>query len=241
MARIIKAPNVRQERPYRVVERETVLRHADDEAAEIIARAQEQEEEILRAAADQADAIIADAEQQAQAFHLQAQEEAEQEREKARKEGFQQGLNQGLQDARQQVSGVVKELKQMIAQGQSILEGTIRDQELEIRQLVVAIVGRVIQKKIETEDDIVLHVAEECLRHAADRQRVRIMVHPDDQKKVEDWAPEFTHIFDDIEKISIESDPRVQRGGVIVESGAGGVDGRIDKQIEILNEAVLNP
>lgn len=241
MTRIIKAPNVKQERPYRIVEREVVLRHVDDEAAEILARTREQEEEILRSAAEQADMIVADAEQQKQEIFAQAQADADEAKEQARKEGHQQGLNQGLQEAKQQVSVIVKELKQLIAQGQSILQGMIRDQESEIRQLVVEIAGRVIQQKIEIDDEIVVRVAEECIRLAADRQHVRVLVHPDDQKKVEEWAPEFTRIFDDIEKITLETDTRVQRGGIIIESGAGGVDGRIDKQVEILNDAILNP
>lgn len=241
MVRIIKAPNVKQERSYRIIEPEKVLRHADDQAAEILEQAHAQEEAILRDAAEQADAIVADAEQQAEEIRAQAQVDAEEAREQARQEGYQEGYNQGMTEARQQVSGIVNELKQTIVQGQKILQGMIQDQETEIRQLVVQIAGRVIQLKIEEDDEVVVRVAQECIRQAADRQTVRVLVHPDDQKKVEEWAPEFTQMFDDIEKITIESDPRVKRGGVIIESGAGGVDGRIDKQTEILNHAVLNP
>ena len=241
MARIIKAPNVHQDRPYRIVERDKVLRHVDDEAAEILEGAHNQEEAILRDAAEQADGIIADAEQQVQEVMNQAQADADAVREQAKQEGFQQGQTQGLADAQKQVSGVVNDLKKMIAQGQSILQGMIQDQEEEIRKLVAEIVGRVIQLKIEADDEIVVRVAKECIRQAADRQNVRVLVHPDDKAKVEEWAPEFSRMFDDIERITIDADPRVQKGGVIVESGAGGIDGRIDKQVEILNNTVLNP
>ncbi len=240
MARIIKAPNVKQEKPYRIVETEKVLRHADDDAADIIAKAHSQEEEILKSAVEQADGIIADAEGQIVEMHSQAQAEAEVIKEQAKQQGHQEGLVQATKDAKQQVSGVVQELKNMIAQGQSILEGMILDQEEDIRKLTVEIVGRVIQQKIETDDEVVVRVAQECIRQAADRQKLRILVHPDNQQKIEEWAPEFSRMFDDIEKLSIEADPRVQPGGVIIESGAGGVDGRIDKQVEILNDVVTN-
>ncbi|MBN2327505.1 MAG: hypothetical protein JXR73_10160 [Candidatus Omnitrophica bacterium] len=241
MARIIKAPNVKQERAYRVVERDKVLRHADDEAAFILEKARDQEEEILRAAAQQADMIAADAEKQAEELRTQAKTEAEQAKEQAQEEGRQQGLNQGLQEARKQVADVVKDLKQMIAEARDILEGMIRDQEFEIRRLASEIVSRVIQDKLDADDEIVVRVARECIRLAADRQRLRVLVHPDDQKKVEEWTPEFTKMFDDIEKIEVQTDLRVKRGGVIIESGAGGVDGRIDKQLQILDETLLNP
>jgi len=88
LVRIIKAPNVKQERSYRIVEPEKVLRHVDDQAAEILDQAHAQEEAILREAADQSDAIIADAEQQANEIRAQGQVEAEEAREQARQEGI---------------------------------------------------------------------------------------------------------------------------------------------------------
>jgi len=240
VARIIKAPNVKQEKPYRIVETEKVLRHADDDAADIIASAHSQEEEILKAAVEQADSIITDAEAQVEELRKQAQTEAEAIKEQAKQQGHQEGLVQGTQEAKKQVSTVVQQLQSMIAEGQKILEGMILDQEADVRQLTVEIVGRVIRQKIETDDEVVVRVAQECIRQAADRQKLRILVHPDNQQKIEEWAPEFSRMFDDIEKLSIEADPRVQPGGVIIESGAGGVDGRIDKQVEILNDVVIN-
>ncbi len=240
MARIIKAPNVKQEKSYRIVEKEIVLRHADDDAADILAEAHSQEEEILKSAVEQADGILTDAEGQVEELRNQAQAEAEAMKEQARLQGHQEGVTQGTQEARQQVSTVVQQLQSMIAEGQSILEGMILNQESDIRQLTVEIVGRVTRQKIETDDEMVVRVAQECIRKAADRQKLRILVHPDNQQKIEEWAPEFSRMFDDIEKLTIESDPRVQPGGVIIESGAGGVDGRIDKQVEILNDVITN-
>ncbi|MGC9328153.1 MAG: hypothetical protein ACP5I1_11005, partial [Candidatus Hinthialibacter sp.] len=72
MARIIKAPNVKQERSYHVVERDKVLRRADEEAALILEKAHAQEEEILRAASQQSDMILSEAEKQAAEIRTQA-------------------------------------------------------------------------------------------------------------------------------------------------------------------------
>ncbi len=223
------------------MEREKVLRHADEEAAAILEQAQNQEEEILRSASQQAELMIADGEQQVDEMRKQAQAEAEAVKEQAKQAGHKEGLSQGLNEARQQVSGIAKEFKQLIAQGQKILQEMIQNQEREIRTLVVDIAGRVIQQKIAVDDEIVVRVAQECIRQAADRQTLRVLVHPDDQKKIEEWAPEFSRLFDDVEKITISADPRVKRGGVLIESGAGGIDGRIDKQTEILDNIILNP
>ncbi len=243
MPRIIKAPNVKEQNnnPYRIVEREKVLRHAEEEASEIIAAAQEQEQMILQDASSQAEEILAAANEEKEAILNQAREEGETIKQNAHDEGWQEGLNQGTQEARQQVAGVLQNLKKMITEGQRILEGMFRDQEQEIRHLVCEIISRVIQQKIEDDDEIVVRVAKECIGMAADRQTVRICVHPDDKAKIEEWKDEFIRMFDDIEKVTIEIDTRVQKGGVIIESGTGGIDGRIDKQLELVEETILNP
>jgi len=241
VGRIIKAPNVNDESAFRVVERGKVLMHADEEAAEIIGRATGEEHQILSGAADQAEGIINDATEEAGEIISQAQTEADAVKDQAFDQGHEEGLHQGLTEAREQASGLLKDLENMIAQGQQMLEDAFTAQEADIRQLICDVASRVIQKKVELDDEIVVRNAKECIHDAADRMNVRVLVHPDDQAIIEEWAPEFTRMFDEIDKITVETDPRVSRGGVIVETGAGGIDGRIDKQTEILSDTLLNP
>jgi len=241
MARIIKAPNIRNERDYPVVEREKVIRMAEDEADEIRSEAQREYDNLIQAAEMQAQEIKAAAEQEMESLRAQAQAEAQEAKEQSRQQGYEEGLKQGQAEARKQVQDIIKDFKGKMTEAQQILEGMFVEQEQEIRALVSHIVGRVIQEKLEADDEIVVRVAKECIRMAADRKTLRILVHPNDQQKIEEWAPEFTRLFDDSEKISIEVDSRVGQGGVIVESGAGGIDGRIEKQIEILDHTLQNP
>ncbi len=240
MPRIIKKPNVKDERPFKVIEREKVIRDAEDDAADIINTAKNKEESILKNASSQADEILASAQQEKEEILNQARAEGEELKEQARQEGHQQGLNEGMEEARQKVAGLLKQLKNMITEGQGILEKLIYDQEQEIRKLVAESVTRVIQLKVEEDDEVVVRVAQACIRMAADRQSVRVLVHPEEKEKVEEWVDDFMKMFDDIEKINISIDTRVRKGGVIIESGTGGIDGRIDKQVEILNESILN-
>lgn len=240
MARIIKAPNVREEKPYRVVERHKVLKHADEEAAEILSKAQQQEQNILQGASQQADEIIANTQNEAQTIISEAQTEAENIKEQARQEGHQEGVQQGIQDAKNQAFEVLHELQNMVSEGKQILEEMFVDQEQEIRKLVSNIVSQVIKKKVEEDDEVVVRIAKECISLAADRQSLRILVHPDEKEKIEQWCPHFVQMFDEIEKVTVDTDPRVNRGGVIIESGTGGIDGRIDKQTDIYHNTVTN-
>ncbi len=240
MARIIKAPNVRLEKPFNVVDRVETLLHAEEEAALIIRAAQEREESILTNASQQADGIAESAKTEADEIIAQAKIDGEAIKEEARKQGFEDGLKQGREEAVKQAAGVIQNLRSMVVEGKAILEAMFRDQEPVIRKLVCDIVSRVVRKTIEEDNDTVVRVTSDAIKLAADRQTLQVLVHPDDREKIEEWVPEFTRLFDEIDSISIEADTRVNRGGVIIESGTGGVDARIEKQVEILNDAVLN-
>ena len=238
MGRIIKAPNVKVERNYNVVEREKVMQHAEEEAAALLQAVQDEIETMRSQAQEEADGIRAEAQQEAEQVKEQARQEGEQVKEQARQEGEQQGLRDGQEAARQQTSELLQNLQSMLAEGQQILEGMFRDQEQEIRDLVCEIISRIVQEKIESDDELVVRVARECIQRAAERKTLRVLVHPDDQALIESWAPHFNQMYDDIEKIIVETDPRVGRGGVIIETSSGGVDGRIETQEEIYKNTI---
>ncbi|MDX9753116.1 MAG: FliH/SctL family protein [bacterium] len=238
MARIIKAPNIQIEKPYRVVEREKVIRHAEEDAMDILISAQSEAEQIIEAAQREVQHLIEQAKQEANQVIQTATAEANQIKEDAAQKGMIEGKAKGEEQARKTIAGLVQDLKTMTVEGQKILEGLFANQEQEIKSLVREIVARVIQAKIEEDDEIVVRITKKCIGLAADRQSIRILIHPEDKTKIEAWAPEFTRLYDDIEKVRIEIDPRVQRGGVMIESGTGGIDGRIDKQLEIFNESI---
>lgn len=227
-----------QDKDYRVVERDKVLRHAEDEAMDIVQSAQGEYDSIIENAKQEAEKLLNDTAQEAQGILDEAQQEADQQKGEAFDKGYQDGLSKGEQEARKKVEGLLKELQAMIKEGQQILEGMFRDQEQEIKKLVCDIVSRVVQDKIGEDDEIVVRIAKECIGMAADRMSIRILIHPDNKEKIEEWYPKFTQMYDDIDKVSIEVDPRVDPGGVIIESGTGGIDGRIDKQLQIFNDTV---
>lgn len=240
MSRVIKAPNIQLERNYNVVEREKVLRHAEDEASELIVAARAEADQIREEAREEAEALRNAVQQEMDELKTQLEEENAAVREQTREQGHQKGLEQGLQDARKEVSGLVQQFKAMMAEGQSILEGMFRDQEPEIRSIICGAMSRILQQKLEEDDQIAARIAQECIHQAADRKTIRILVHEDDKAAIEEWAPEFMKEFDDLEKIDIAVDPRVGKGGVMIDSPSGGIDGRLESQMKILTDTIEN-
>lgn len=241
MARIIKAPNVLNERPYQVVERHKFLKHVEDEAAEILGNAQEQEQMILQTAAEEAESIIQNAEAQAAEILQRVQDETAQSREEGKQEGFNEGYQAGIDAAKQEASELIQTLQSLLQEGQAVLENKFAEEEIEIRRLVCDIVGRIVKKEINTDDETVVRITTECIRMASERQNLEVLVHPEDRALIEQWVPEFVRRFDDVDKINIHEDPRVSKGGVIIETRMGNIDGRIETQLKNYEDNVMNP
>ncbi|MDP8245526.1 MAG: FliH/SctL family protein [Candidatus Hinthialibacter antarcticus] len=240
MSRIIKAPNIQFERDYNIVERDKVMRHAEDEAAELIDAVRVESERVREEAHEEAEALRNAAQQELEEMKAQLEEENAAVREQAKEQGHQEGLNQGLQESKQQIAGLVQQLKAMTVEGQAILEGMFRDQEPEIRSIICDAMSRILQLKLEEDDQIAVRITQECIQQTADRKSIRILLHEDDKAAVEEWAPEFMKEFDDLEKIDIAVDPRVDKGGVMIDSPSGGIDGRIETQLDILTDTIEN-
>lgn len=240
MSRVIKAPNIQLARNYNVVEREKVMRHAEDDAAELIEAVRAEADRIRDEAIEEAEALRNSAQMELDELKSQLEEENTAVREQAKEQGFQQGVDQGLQEAKQQIAGLVQQMKAMMAEGQAILEGMFRDQEPEIRSIICDAMSRILQQKLEEDDQIVVRIAQECIHQAADRKTIRILVNEEDKAAIEEWAPEFMKEFDDLEKIDISVDPRVGKGGVLIDSPSGGIDGRLETQMDILTDTIEN-
>ncbi|MFH1742925.1 MAG: FliH/SctL family protein [bacterium] len=239
MSRVIKAPNVREVRPMSVVDREQVLRYVEDEAQQIREQAESDAQELLERAQSEIEEVIAQAQAQAEEIIAEAREQAEVICEAGKEEGIRQGDNAGRQQVRQEVSGLMADLAQMLDQGRHTLESMIVDQEREIRRLVAQIATKVVLNLVNEDHETVHRVARESIRLASDRQALTLLIHPEDREVIELHCPEYRVAFDDLEKIELREDPRVPRGSVIVETPSGGVDGRIPKQLAIIKETLL--
>ena len=228
MSRVIKAPNVREARPMSIVNREMVLRYVEDEAQQIREQAEVEAQDMISSAQVQVDEILAEARAQAEGI-----------RESAREEGMQKGDAAGRRQVRTEVAGLMADLANMLKEGRQTLEDMIVQQEREIRRLVAQIASKVVQQIVDEDHETVARIARECIRLTGDRQTLTILIHPEDHEIIEQYCPEYRVAFDNLEKIEIRDDLRVPRGGVIIETGSGGVDGRIHRQLGYIRETLV--
>jgi flagellar assembly protein FliH len=77
-----------------------------------------------------------------------------------------------------------------------------------------------------------------ALRTIIERERVTLLVHPDDLDLMRDGVAQVTGALGGIEHLEVQEERRVGRGGAIVRTSLGEVDARIETKLERARSAV---
>ena len=154
--------------------------------------------------------------------------------EKAFKLGENAGVERGegmFRSAVQTFTEAAEELKRMQQEFYHQVEGEILD-------LVLATTRKVVQREVDSQKDMILHVLKEAMAKAIDRERIRVRINPSDFDFVHAHKPDIVQAVDGIKHLVIERDEAISRGGAIVESDYGTIDARIERRIEEVEKAM---
>src|SRR4051812_43412711 len=105
-------------------------------------------------------------------------------------------------------------------------------------ELGLALAQKVLAGALRVEPERVLDSVQGALRGIVERERVIVLVHPDDLEIVRGAAEELKASLGGIEHCVIEAERRVARGGCIVRTPVGDVDARIETKLERASEVV---
>jgi flagellar assembly protein FliH len=167
-----------------------------------------------------------------------AEAEADRVREEARAAGHAEGLAAGraeaLAEAAPSLSAAVEALAAVRA-----LEADLADRvEHQAAELALQVAERVVAGTIAMSPERLLDVVRGALRTIIERERVTLLVHPEDLDLMRDGVAEVTGSLGGIEHIEVQEERRVARGGAILRTRVGEVDARIETKLERVRSAV---
>jgi flagellar biosynthesis/type III secretory pathway protein FliH len=142
------------------------------------------------------------------------------------------GLEERTQSAAGDLLAAARELRD--ARGK-LLEGAA-DQ---VVGLAFAVARRVLRREVEADPAVALPLVRELLQRAAAGTHVTVRLSPRDHAvlSAHDALPESAGL----EGVHFRLDATITPGGVLVETAAGGLDGRIETQLELIEEALRAP
>ena len=165
-----------------------------------------------------------------------AEAEAEQIREQARLQGHAEGYEAGRADAAAQCAPAVQALAAVLAEAQAERERVAEAMEESAVQLALQIADKALTGAITAQPERVVDVVRGALRCLVERERVTILVHPDDLPIVRESVEGLVQQLGGIEHLEVQEERRVQRGGAIVRSQTGEIDARMETKLDRARE-----
>ena len=168
-----------------------------------------------------------------------ARAEADAIRETARQEGFEAGFQAGLAQAEQRLQPAATALAEAHAALGDERERQAAVVEEQAVELALRIAEKALSATIAARPEHVVDVVRGALRRLLERDRVIVMVHPEDLEIVRDATAALKQQLGGIGELDVQAERRVARGGAIVRTQTGAVDGRLETQLERARETLL--
>ena len=177
-----------------------------------------------------------------------AQRIADEARDKAKREGFAQGYNEGMTQARNEVE---QEYLTKFSQLAGVIENLGKNLEANFAELVklnqprlirvwTEMLNRMLHRQVELNPDTIDSVLNDMLSMLSDKNQVLIYVSPEDLKQLEGKLDsKFQEALRGVKRLELKSDPNVEKGSCIVETGLGVYDARWKTQMSQV-ESVVN-
>jgi len=167
-------------------------------------------------------------------------EEAKQIKTRARSEGQETGYSEGLSEGKKEILNTFSEsleiLERVPSQINNIVDEIYKTVEKDILKMAIAIAEKIIRQKIATDDDIVLNSLKLILKTIPQVNNLIIYLNPLEYEKIKNSIDGFSTIMERYKEVKFVDDARVEKGGVVVETELGNVDGMPGSQIEKLEK-----
>jgi len=159
--------------------------------------------------------------------------------ERIRQEGFQKGLQDGLRQAEQgKTFQAANALAHAVEQLQAEFSpAAAQKRRAEILQLSLAIARRVVMGEMKTNPALVGEIVSALLAEAEGRKVFAVRLHPEDIERLKQSPGAVERL--EKAKIALQSSPEIKPGGVILETGFGKLDARLETRLDEMTAALL--
>jgi flagellar assembly protein FliH len=164
----------------------------------------------------------------------QAQSDADALRAAAREEG----LREGREEALAALAPALEALNQAAEAVRADQFARADRLEAHAVDLALFLAERILGGAIAVQPELVVESVRGALRGIVERERVTVLVHPDDLELVRDAMDDVRAALGGIEHCEVQAERRVSRGGAVVRTPEGDVDARVETKLQRAREVV---
>ncbi|MDP2276209.1 MAG: FliH/SctL family protein [Archangium sp.] len=115
----------------------------------------------------------------------------------------------------------------------------IADSEKDVLELALKVAAKIISRDLERDPELVMEIVASCTEAARSSKAMIMKVHPEDGKLLREKKPRLIELIGRAVDISIRDDSEVERGGCIIQTEYGTIDGQIRTQFEMLRNVLM--
>ena len=156
----------------------------------------------------------------------------------ARAEGHDAGFQAGIIEAQQHMAAGIAALQAAVQGVEAQRETLSASIEAAAVELSLRIAEQALHATVEARPEVVVDVVRGALRRLVERDRVAILVHPDDLDLVRTASEGLIAELGGIEHCEVQAERRVTRGGAIVRTVEGEVDATLQTKLARAREVL---
>ena len=164
--------------------------------------------------------------------------------ETVRQDAFDEGFAAGVAQAQAQLDGPASAMAAAAEQLQAMRGDAAASVEPAAVELALRIAEQALGAWLVADRGVVVEVVRGALRRLVERDRVLILVNPDDLEIVRDHAARLVGELGGIEHCEVQAERRVRPGGAIVRTAEGEVDATLETKLararEVLEHELAN-
>jgi len=228
-----------EERSKGSAEAEKIRADAERAAFEEVKRKNTQAQKIRQEADDEARKILSDAGKKAAELEGDIKARVAETQREAFEKGVAEGREQGYTEGKAEAGRLVERLHTILTKAIEKRNEIIQESETQIINLVLLIVKKVIKVISENQKNVVINNVVQALRKLRSRGDVVIRVNLADLQLTSEHVKDFMKMVENVKSITVLEDSSVDKGGCIIETDFGQIDGRVSSQLHEIEEKIL--
>ncbi len=220
-------------------EAERVVKEAEQTAYEEVNKKTNEAQKAKQQAEDEAQKTVDEAERKAKELVEDAERRVTSLEEEARKKGYADGKEQGFKDGEGEMKRLIDHLHMIINTAIEKRNDIIDESETQLINLVLLISKKVVKVISENQKNVVINNVIQALRKLKSRGDVIIRVNLNDVQLTSDHINDFMRMVENVKSVTVLEDSSVDKGGCIIETDFGEIDGRISSQLHEIEEKIL--
>jgi flagellar assembly protein FliH len=154
-----------------------------------------------------------------------------------KKQGVIEGESKGFEQGKKLVQPLIKDFQEALMRFKNLRKETYHNLEKEVVELALAIAKQVICREVRVDREIVVCVARQALAKVDNPGKIKIKLSTADLQFIDENKHLWPDLISDIDNVTFVAEENIQSGGCIIETDLGGIDARIDRQLQAVEDS----